>query len=352
MKKSSNIALVVGALGLLIVVFLGSQQSSNSATQSENSVATVENNTSSVTNNSQAQKKDSEAQDTSFVAALEERTTSEVDVYLKKASSFWDVEQYNHAIDMYKQCYQDTGNAKCMQDLANHYFIDSYVELIDIVNEYLEKLDKIAEQKKKEQHPEVSRDWYYMYEPVFPERNPLYKKQYSAKNDDLTNAKCWLETFNTFKMIYNNVYAMYTDFIKTSQNDSDIKSAIDFIDVLEQKVKPNISIAYNKIISSGFVRFTLNGVWDTLAVASEPFFPIFRNKETLRQASKLLGRLDFKLIKTCDENTRNFYAKVIPRFKQDVMDVDEKIWDSAKLSTTLADNVNEGRTGTELWWSE
>ncbi len=376
--KSRKIVLVVGILGLVILVLLGSQQPSN-AVQSENSATIVEKNNTSGTNNSQDQESDSATQDSTFVVAPDESNTSEVDVYLKKAESFWNIDQYEQAIDIYKQCYMETGERRCIDTFRN-YVVDSFNEFVSIRKAYFSKIERVFEEKKREKHLEVSRGWAFPYEPIFPDATPLYKKQYSLKNDELTNAKFWIKVFNNFKLMYNNLYALYTLYVKNSLNNSSIDTAIKEIDDLERIIKPAISKYYNDIVGYGFVRYMLFGVWNTLAVAKEEAsFSIssalqssilagllltidtldtfggrtanFSDTDTtiLRKAAQMLARLDAKLVKTCDEETRNFYVKVVTQFKKDA---NEQLLEEFRLVCTFADNINEGRTGTELWWSE
>ena len=269
----------------------------------------------------------------------------QADNYLRKAQLFLDAEEYVQAVDMYKLCYVNTHLVKCIESFGNT-LIEFNNDMVDIVEKYDSDSDAKMEENKKVCAAIYKNQMYYPWQEVYlPDTIFLYKKQYHKDDSDIQKIQLWIKSLNTMKYMFNTLKALSTECTRTSQEDENV--CLTLLSALNDKVKDYIDGTYTAIVDAGFVMPVLNKTWNTITKAYSDSF--FTDQNLMREAGSILGQLDFPTVKTCSQYTRERYAEVITLFKDNAS---SKLFEEFKLLHTVQDNINAGRTGTELWWSE
>lgn len=269
----------------------------------------------------------------------------QADNYLRKAELFLDAEEYVQAVDMYKLCYANTHLVKCIKSFDDT--VTSFNnDMIDIANKHNSGFDaKMEENKKYCANIYKDQKYYYWQEVYLPDSIFIYKKQYNKDDSDIKKIQLWIKSFNTMKYMFNTLKALSTECARTSQEDENI--CLKVLSGLNDPVKDNLDTVYTFIVDTGFVSPILYKTWNTITKAYSDSF--FTDQDLMREAGTMLGQLDFSTVKTCSQSTREMYAEVITLFKKEAS---SKLFDEFKLLHSVQDNINSGRTGTELWWSE
>lgn len=269
----------------------------------------------------------------------------QADNYLRKAQLFLDAEEYAQAVDMYKLCYANTHLVKCIRSFDDTITAFNN-DMVDIVDKHASGFDaKLEENKKVCADTYKDQPYYYWQEVYLPDTIFIYKKQYNKDDSNIHKIQLWIKSFNTMKYMFSTLKALSTECTRTSQNDENI--CLKILSVLNNTVKGNLDAIYTEIVDTGFVRPILYKTWNTITKAYSDSF--FTDQDLMREAGSMLGQLDFPTVKTCSQSTRELYAEVITLFKDKAS---SKLFEEFKLLHTVQDNINAGRTGTDLWWSK
>ena len=274
-----------------------------------------------------------------------QKQLEQADSYLRKAQLFLDAEEYVQAVDMYKLCYANTHLVKCIRSFEDTLTAFNN-DMVAIADKHDSGFDaKMEENKKYCANIYKDQKYYYWQEIYLPDSIFIYKKQYNKDDSDIKKIQLWIKSFNTMKYMFNTLKALSTECARTSQEDENI--CLNILSVLNDTIKGNLDIIYTNIVDIGFVKPILYKTWNTITKADSDSF--FTDQNLMREAGSILGQLDFPTVKTCSQSTRELYAEVITLFKDNAS---SKLFEEFKLLHTVQDNINAGRTGTELWWSE
>ena len=265
-----------------------------------------------------------------------------VDDYIRKAGIYFQMEEYSSSINLYRECYKNTGNILCVTALEVDgmkllkKMSDYCCELVNLTNKYSEDVERQIKDGTKD----ISWRYYYAEKIIFPEKFPIFKNRYVTS--DLDKIRMFVDAFSVLKRISQLLVEVYSDCIMRQHTEKVCSNRLKKYREMEEFLKRLYEARLSDI-----VRVTLNSAYNKVSEARNLI--TFNDKDLLREAAKIMGQFDGDLIKTCNQDTRMFFVEVYTYLKKHSP---EALMEEFKILNTLQSNVNTGRTGADLWWSK
>lgn len=263
--------------------------------------------------------------------------------YIKKADIYFQAEEYDAAINLYRKCYQRTEDLLCISSMENKFtpglaFLSDCNKLIDLSDEYGKGIKKQVENDEMK----IKGKFYFHQKVIFPEVFSVFNQRYANAKYDLEKIVIIRDTFNVYKMFSQVAREAYDNCSVGSSNEAFCAKQLQEYIKFERMLKK-----YYEVVMSYIVRLTLNAAHNKISEARNLIK--FNDKNLLREAAQLMGQFDGDLIKTCNQDTRMFFVEVYTYLKKSSP---SSLMEEFKILNTLQSNVNTGRTGADLWWSK
>ena len=263
--------------------------------------------------------------------------------YIKKADIYFQAEEYDAAINLYRKCYQRTEDLLCISSMENKFtpgleFLSDCNKLIDLSDEYGKRIKKQVENDEMK----IKGKFYFHQKVIFPEVFSVFNQRYANAKYDLEKIVIIRDTFNVYKMFSQVAREAYDNCSVGSSNEAFCAKQLQGYIKFERMLKK-----YYEVVMSYIVRLTLNAAHNKISEARNLIK--FNDKNLLREAAQLMGQFDGDLIKTCNQDTRMFFVEVYTYLKKSSP---SSLMEEFKILNTLQSNVNTGRTGADLWWSK
>lgn len=262
--------------------------------------------------------------------------------YLQNISSYIKIEDFFQALSLGEQCYSNTKQIECVFPLFTFYcdVLSGFIDILDENSKNIASVVKSAERNEiTVSGKKYKTTFYYLDSIINPDKINLFSDDYLFAANEYDKAKIIIKIFNLLKNYNKELYKIFSNYVNEFSND---KSYIDTLGLLRLQEKL-IKSRYERYIS-GLCTSTINMAVNKIYKAKDSFFT---DQDEMRDAARVLGKLNDELLSSSDERTRNRFVDAFRLFKENAS---EKLFNEFKVIQTMQDNLKYGRTGGEKWW--
>lgn len=266
-----------------------------------------------------------------------------VEKYVTNVNNYIKIEDYYQALSLGEQCYSNTKNIECAIPLLSFYFdvfngfnniLNGNVNVIDSSIESAKRNGKSVSGKKYETH------FYYLDSIINPDKINLFPEDYSSATNGYDKAKIIIKVFNILKTYNKELYRIFSNFVNEFSNDKEFINILSTLRQQEKLIKSQYEFYVSYVVCIPTINMAVNKIYE----AKDSFFT---DQNKMRDAARILGKLNDELLSSSDERTRNRFVDAFRLFKENASD---KLFEEFKVIQTMQDNLKFGRNGGEKWW--